>query len=805
MEAAFSRATYTFMLSLLFKHYRKPITLKDIPALREDDSAASSLGAFRAHQAKRRKGNARGDLGIDLLMFFLPEIFAQCVWAGIFICLQYLPPTGLRLLLQYVNDRDSRPLHVAFLYVGMMAGGQCISVTAMGQALFIGRRLCIRLRAIIIAEVFTKALRRRDVSGRVTDESASEGKIANLVSVDAFQVSEICGYIFYLFSCPLAVVINTALLYDTLGVASFAGIAVLILLIPVQALVGRLFTVIQRRFMAATDARLEAVTEVIAHVKLIKFNAWESKFFDRMAITRRRELQVLAQRFATEVFLNLVIWGTPVVVTAFAFAVHSLILHQPLTADRAFSSLILFNMLRDPLGLFQDTITRLLQSYTSCVRVQGFLDEPDTLKYGQISRPGPADPQIGFQGAVVGYEDDGFRLGTLDLAFPLGCLSVITGPVGCGKSTLILSLLGETTLFQGKVFMPDDHANREVCPIDSTGLSDTVAYCAQTSWLVGASIRENIVFGSRWDRDRYDSVINACALRRDLDIFEMGDETEVGEKGTTCSGGQKARIALARALYSPARTIILDDVLSAVDAQTARHLHDHCLLGPLMRERTVILVSHAINLVVPSAAFVVMLDDGIVTASGTPSELMASGALDLSEEDDTVTPTPSSPRDVIESNLDGIEGDALEVQKQVQSDRASPEAIKLAKQLVVTESQGQGSVGGATYLLYFRSMGGIFFWTMLATSFLGAQAIQIALNTWIKDWANSNDERSQILAQGRSTQFYLGVYCALAGLYLIGVTARVGVGFFGSLTASRQLYDDLLKRILGAKMRYDPE
>jgi ABC-type multidrug transport system fused ATPase/permease subunit len=746
----------------------------------------------------------------------------------------------------------------------MMAIGQCVGVVAMGQSLYIGRRLCIRLRAVIIAEVFAKALRRQDTTGNVTkaktdkqgqptvdnETAASEGKIANLVSVDAFQISEICAYIFYLWSCPFAVVINSILLYNTLGLASLAGIAVLVLLIPVQALIGRLYTVIQRKFMAATDARLESVTEVIAHVKLIKFNAWESKFIERMAATRKTELAILAQRFATTVLSNLVIWGTPVLVTASAFAVHSLVLKQPLTADRAFSSLILFNMLRDPMGLFQDTLTRLLQSYTSCTRIQAFLDEPDTLKYRQLTRPGPADPGVGFDDAVVGYstaaemqdaEFEPFRLGPLDLSFPVGQLSVIAGPVGSGKTTLIASLLGETTLLQGKIFMPDDHANRDVCPVDPvTGLSDTVAYCAQTSWLVGASIRENIVFGATWDKKRYDSVVHACALRRDFEIFDMGDETEVGEKGTTCSGGQKARIALARAVYSSAKTVILDDVLSAVDAQTARHLHDHVLTGPIMRGRTCILVSHAINLVAPSAAFVVLLDGGNVIASGSPAELSASGALDLADsegstendagesvdgevdQDSEVAPSASTiaatvlsaPKDMADGDLEGLEAEPLETGKPVTTEPA------VSKQLVQNEAQSSGAVGIATYLLYFKAQGGIFYWTLVLTAFAGSQFLQVGTNKWIQEWANSNDKKAQLssrvsafvvqqagrvvrLAQEeRSTQFWLSVYCGIAGLYLVAVAMRVGVNFYGSLCASKGLYDRLLKRILGARMRW---
>ncbi|WWC90401.1 uncharacterized protein L201_005336 [Kwoniella dendrophila CBS 6074] len=888
--SVFSRATYGFLLPLLFKHYFKPITLTDIPAIREDDASAASVGAFRAYRASRDKSHLSKtgerrirNLGADLFWFFLPELAMQTIWAITFVCFQYLPPTGLRLLLQYVKEKDtnSQPTHVAVLYVAMMAGGQILGVVLMGQSLFIGRRLCIRLRAIIVSDVFAKALRRRDLSGNVKktkldkngkviedpEAAASEGKIANLVSVDAFTISEICAYIYYLVSCPFAVILNSILLYRTLGAASFAGTAVLILLMPLQGLIGRLYTIYQKRFMAATDARLESVTEVIAHVKLIKFNAWEEKFFERMGITRKKELNALAYRFATTTLFQIFVWGTPVLVTGVAFAVHSMVLKQPLTADRAFASLILFNMLKDPLALFQDTLTRLLQAYTSCGRIQAYLDEPDTLKYRQLSTPGPGEPTVGFKNAILGYtthddirqlsDDDAepFALGELNLSFPVGGLSIIAGPVGSGKTTLILGLLGEAMLLQGKVFMPDDHANRDICPIDpSTGLADTTAYCSQTPWLIGASIKENIIFGSKYNDKRYNEVVDACALRRDFEIFELGDQTEVGEKGTTCSGGQKARIALARAIYSSAKNIILDDVLSAVDAQTARHLYDNVLQGSLIKGRTVIMVTHQINLVAPASSFIVLLNDGQVEISGTPSELSSSGYIDIQEgsaSSSSSTPTPSSSstfgmtthntgstnddgnrqgEDLIEPVLDEEPIEILEIQKQSDIDKAAEttDEVKLDKKLVAAETSGQGMVGLGTYWLYFKSMGSSLFWFIVIFAFIGSQILQISNNAWIKEWANSNDYKSKQqksssssmimtlidnkdyisatfqdqLKKQRSTLFYLGVYWGISACYILAVAGRVGITFFGALNASQSLYSKLVKRILGAKMRF---
>ncbi|CAK9784394.1 unnamed protein product [Cutaneotrichosporon oleaginosum] len=879
-SSGLSRATYWFILPFLWKYYWKPITLEEIPAIREDDSASASVGAFRRFQAARdaayevRNNSPRKrNLALDLLVFFRPELVRQSVVACLFVVLQYLPPTGLRLLLKQIAEHDAGGGHIgtAALYVAMMAVGQSVGVVIYGLALMLGRRLCIRMRAIIIGEVFAKALRREDRSGTIKkegeSESSSDGKINNLVSVDAFAISEVCAYTYYLASCPFALFVNLTLLFMTLGPAAAAGVAVLVALIPLQTLMGKLFTVYQRRLLSATDKRLDAVTEVISYIKLIKYNSWQAKFLERMGETRKAELGALAQRFAMISLSNVQAWATPVLVTGTAFGVHVLVLKQPLTPDRAFASLVLFNMLRDPLALYQDVVIRLIQAYTSASRIQDFLDEPETLKYTQVSTPGPSDPAIGFHDALFAYPGeekagtDGaqpFRLGELDLSFPKGELSLVTGPVGSGKTTLILSLLGETVLLTGKVFMPNDHASRDLCPVDPvTGLSDTVAYCAQTAWLVGATIRENIVFGSTWDEARYEAVVHACALERDFEIFDLGDETEVGEKGTTCSGGQKARIALARALYSPAATVILDDVLSAVDAQTARHIYEHVLRGPLMKGRTCILVTHAVGLCLPAASFVVMLDDGKAVSSGSPAMLIASGALEAESEpttpaaDETIMPVngglsvsseqasqlsakvPRSRRrsvlqggevdDSIEDNLDGLEYDALVAKKRLDAIAAGDGLTRSTsrksgkgdaetqpdKRLVQDEESNQGSIRWGTYLLYFRAQGGLPFWLVLFVAFIGSQVFQYLSNWWIKEWAGAGSSANRLMIQNgvltkseHTVQYYLFVYLAISAVYIFMIAARIGVSFMGSLHASEWIYRRMLARILGAKLRF---
>ena len=181
-----------------------------------------------------------------------------------------------------------------------------------------------------------------------------------------------------------------------------------------------------------------------------------------------------------------------------------------------------------------------------------------------------------------------FKLSNIDIRFPEGGMTIIAGPTGCGKTSLLLALIGELTLTEGKIRIP----------ADARGHIQNVAYVAQEAWLCNATIRDNILFGELYDKARYEKVINACALKTDLRTLASGDKTMIGERGVTLSGGQKQRVALARAVYSSARYLLIDDCLSAVDAHTAKHIFQKCLLDAdgLMKNRTRVLVTHHVNL-----------------------------------------------------------------------------------------------------------------------------------------------------------------------------------------------------------------
>lgn len=328
--------------------------------------------------------------------------------------------------------------------------------------------------------------------------------------------------------------------------------------------------------LSATDVRLETATEVLNAIKTIKFAAWEDKFFNRMQTARDKELNVLKQRFILRVFGNVLVIVTPPLVTVVSFGVYTVYFKQPLTAATAFTSLALFGMLRAPLGALLEMTTAVANAYVSCGRVQDFLAKPETLRYEQVSQSsGPDEPVIGFKNATLTHlsqEDataadkamikdpettDYFKLANVTLDFPLGKLSIIVGPVQSGKTTILNSLLGETTLLSGKVFAPSDHGSKDFAEKDkASGLDDTVAYCPQTAWLLGTTIRQNIIFGSKWNPERYRKVIHACALERDLEILESGDQTIVGSKGSVCLAIESAALGSAPRVSSLTKIMV---------------------------------------------------------------------------------------------------------------------------------------------------------------------------------------------------------------------------------------------------------
>ncbi|KAG7878989.1 hypothetical protein KL937_003402 [Ogataea polymorpha] len=842
--------TYGYLDKMVFSSYWKPITMEQIWGLRYDDYSHDVLIRFHKLKSSIR-------FTLRLFLQFKKELALQTLCTCIEALLIFVPSLCLEKILEYIESPHTKSRNMAWFYVLIMFGSGVIACSFSGRSLFLGRRICTRMRSILIGEIYSKALRRR--LGSTGKESATEdeedklakskkqdepsnkelGGIINLMAVDAFKVSEIGGYLHYFPNSFVMAAVAIYLLYKLLGWTSLIGTATLIAILPINYMLMEKLNEYQKQMLLVTDKRIQKTNEAFQNIRIIKYFAWEDKFADAIMKIREEELGYLVCRcvvWALLIFLWLVV---PTIVTLITFYVYTVIQGNPLTSPIAFTALSLFTLLRGPLDALADMLSMVMQCKVSLDRVEDFLNEPETTKYQQLSAPrGPNSPLIGFENATFYWSKNSkaeFALKDLNIDFKVGKLNVVIGPTGSGKSSLLLALLGEMDLDKGKVFLPGAIPRDDLTPNPVTGLMESVAYCSQTAWLLNATVKENIIFASPFNQERYDAVIHACGLTRDLSILEAGDETEIGEKGITLSGGQKQRVSLARALYSSASYLLLDDCLSAVDSHTAVHIYEHCINGELMKGRTCILVSHNVSLTVKEADFVVMMDNGRIKAQGSLDELMQEGLLN----EDVVKSVLQS-RSASTANLAALDDNSQISSEAIAEGLAKrtqkPEQSKKSK-LIEDETKSDGSVKPEIYYAYFKYFGNPTMWIMIAILFIGSQSVNVYQSYWLRRWSAIEDERDvsafsnsngmtlflfptfhsinwhrplvsyalqpfELAVEEHSTMYYLIIYTLIGVAFGTLGSSRVILTFIGGLNVSRKIFKDLLDKLLHAKLRF---
>lgn len=811
LASLFSQYTFSWVDPLVWDGYREPLNMDRVWNLEPQDKAGNVLAHYRRIQK-------RSSLAAHLLLYFKKELLIQCLWAIVSGVFTFAPTMLLKAILEYVEDSKGAPLNVLWLYVCLLPTADMIRAVGDNIALWIGRKICINIRAILVGDIYAKALRRKAASGNDTvlgdkgdkaaangeatgwinsirgklglkpkkkktdtaddapvkngtaagasDEQANIGTIINLMSVDSFKVSEVTAYLHYLVaSAPTQLVVSVYLLYRVMGLSAIPGFIVMALLLPVNIGFARAFNTTQKKIMSATDKRIQTTNEILQNIRIVKYFAWELRFGKIVDEKRSAELAALRQRFIIWA-CAVATWNTvPILITFFSFLVYTTIEGKPLYPSVAFTAISLFMLLRYPLDQLGDMIAHVQEAQVSIDRIEEFFAEEETEKFDQLGEENidetTGEHVIGFRNNasfIWGGKDvvanDGtmaFRLMDLNVDFGIGKLNVITGPTGSGKTSLLMALLGEMTLLNGRVFLPGGRSREDIRPDPETGLAESCAYVAQQAWLVNGTIKENILFSSPFNEQRYRDVIVACALEHDInETLDKGDETLVGEKGITLSGGQKQRISLARALYSNSRHLLLDDCLSAVDSHTAQWIFSNCIRGPLMWGRTCILVSHNVSLCVPHADYVVMMDNGRIADQGPAKELIASGKFG----DEVKTHPDSTDVSRIPSRVPSSVGDESETEGSANlvddggaadPSQHNPNATRKAKKTddeedkkmeFSDETKATGAVKWSVMKLYLTSMGSWWFWVVAVVVFSTQQLSLVASNLWIKQWAN---------------------------------------------------------------------
>jgi ATP-binding cassette, subfamily C (CFTR/MRP), member 1 len=644
----------------------------------------------------------------------------------------------------------------------------------------------------------------------------NNGKIVNLMSVDTYRVDQASGMFHLVWTSPIQVLVVLAVLCINIGYSALSGYALIVICVPALTKTIKILFRRRKKINKVTDQRVTLTQEILSSVRFVKFFGWETSFLERLKEYRRREIGMIQVLLAIRNAINALAMAMPVFASMLSFITYSLTDHS-LDPARVFSSLALFNSLRLPLNLLPLVIGQVTDASASMGRIQEFLLEEE--QSDEVNWDDDMDAAIHIDNASFTWERtasvdkekvttfqtkqdlkdakvakrqakkdekekrksmrksglpeassdnssettaaEPFKINDIELTVGRNELIAVIGTVGSGKTSLLAALAGDMRKTGGKVHM-----------------AGTRAFCPQYAWIQNATLKENIMFGKPYSTKWYNSVIDACALRPDLEILPAGDQTEIGERGITLSGGQKQRLNIARAIYFDADIVLMDDPLSAVDAHVGRHIMDKAICG-LMKDKCRILATHQLH-VLNRCDRIVWMEDGHIQAIDTFDNLMASSVdfqklMATTAQEDDVATKADNPEE--------------------QEDRPKKASKKKkATALMQTEERATNSVSWSVWGAYVKSSGWWGMWPMIAIALVMSQGSNIVTSLWLSWWVSDK--------WGYSTGKYIGIYAALGFSQALLMFVFATVLSTAGTNASKILLQKALTRVLRAPMSF---
>ncbi|CAN9498397.1 unnamed protein product [Ophioblennius macclurei] len=741
----------------------------------------------------------------ELLKPRLSRVLIRCygknfALAGIYVffieVIKVIQPLLLGKIILYFENydpSDEMGLYLAYSYAAAM------SLSSFGLAIlqhlyyYNLQRIGMKIRVAMCHVIYRKAL---DLSSESMGRTTT-GQIVNLLSNDINRFDEIPLNLHYLWVGPLQAIVIIVLLWFEIGPSCLAGVAVILLMLPVQTWFGKLFGIFRSKTVVLADSRIRIMNEVVSGIRIIKMYAWEIPFSALVTEVRRKEIaQVLKSSYLRG--LNMAsFFASSKIIVFVTFTAYAL-LGNDITASTVFVTVSLYGTIKLTVTLFFPlAVEKLSETLVSVGRIQDFLllDEVERKKAGKTLEE--KEENVVELEKLTCYWDkalDAPSLLSVSITAKLHQLLIVIGPVGAGKSSLLSAVLGE---------LP--------CDTGSVRVNGQMTYASQQPWVFPGTIRSNILFGRELNAKRYDKVINACALKRDLELFPDGDLTLIGDRGATLSGGQKARINLARAVYQDADIYLLDDPLSAVDAEVGKHLFEQCICG-LLKNKCRILVTHQLQHL-RGADQILVLKEGRIMAQGTYSELQN---LDLDvvtllrteeEQDKWLRSVDSDKMSILSratrSHSSHCSHSSLLPPESNGTDKSPVEAVRTAAE----EARAEGNISGHIYLKYFTA--GCHFVVLILIVLLSmvAEVAYILQDWWLVYWAKeefpnrpatnmSIRNEANVTHSEQNLKFYLGVYSGLTAAAVVFSYARSLVIFHVLVRAAQALHNSMFSAVL---------
>ncbi|KAL2495976.1 ABC transporter C family member 3 [Forsythia ovata] len=782
----FSILTFSWMGPLLSLGYKKTLDLEDVPQLASFDSVRGSFPILNNKLESDSEGSNKVTtlmLAKGLIFTTWREISVSAVYVLVYTLASYVGPSLIETFVQYLNGKRAFE-NEGYVLVFVFFIAKVFECLSRRHRLFKVQQAGFRARAALVAKIYNKGL----TLSCQSKQGHTSGEIINFMSVDAERIEDFSWYMHDPWMVILQVGLALAVLYKNLGLASLATLVATVVVMLANVPLGRLQEKFQDKLMKSKDKRMKATSEVLRNMRILKLQAWEMKFLSKVLELRNVETGWLKKYVYTSAITTFAFWGAPTFVSVVTFGA-CIVMGIPLESGKILSALATFRILQEPIYNLPDTISMIVQTKVSLDRIASFLSlddlQPDVLERLPM---GSSDLAIEIIDGNFGWDlsSPSPTLKDINLRVSHGMRIAICGTVGSGKSSLLSCILGEVPKISGTV-----------------RLSGRKSYVAQSPWIQSGKIEDNILFGKDMDRQRYERVLEACSLKKDLEILSFGDQTVIGERGINLSGGQKQRIQIARALYQDADIYLFDDPFSAVDAHTGTHLFNECILG-LLDSKTVIYVTHQVEFL-PVADLVLVMKDGRITQAGKYNDILKSGN-DFME-------LVGAHKEAL-SALDSIEAGAAAVGEDSSTGNAknslqkkeSPNdqndktdnAMGTNGQLIQEEEREKGRVGLSVYWKYITTAyGGLLVPFILLAQIL-FQLLQIGSNYWMA-WATPVS-KDAVPPVGGST--LITVYVALAIGSSFCIFARASLLVTAGYKTATMLFNKMHKCIFRAPMSF---
>ncbi|XP_054751628.2 ATP-binding cassette sub-family C member 9-like isoform X1 [Lytechinus pictus] len=869
-----SSLTYWWMDWLFTLGYRKPIEPSDLGSIPDKHTSDAIHARFKKNYLKEKNRAHLNGQNANLWRVYLQTYGLRMAIAGMFKLtadmLQFVGPLCISGIVNFVTDAlyvtsgekkmIPSPHHVTvteFLANGYVLVG-CITVSAFARHTFDQTYYFwtavegVHIKSAIQSLVYEKSLRLSTYA--MSGGMMSMGQVTNHMSVDATNLQFFFNFGNELWIIPIRIALTLVLLYMQLGAPSLIGSSLFFIVIPIQIFIATATARFTKEVLIRSDKRLKSSNELLEGIKVLKLYGWERLFEEGIKKLRAYELDKLFQVYSLSAINFVTNSGTPILVNLLSFTTYTAITGNVLAPDVAFSSLSFFNNLTSPMFIFPYVISLFVNAHVSTKRLQSYFSGPEvegsplndlpngSTDYDQMSvsvRRCRSKDQTNSKGDELEIESSrlldshgngGSNYGSmqksssslpsdvairitngsytwdpystapiirdLNIDIPAGQLTVVIGTVGSGKSSLLQAIMGEMTTLRGNINIRE---------------GSKTAFSPQKAWLINATLKENILFGTENDKTKYQKVVDACALGPDIAMLPGGDHTEIGEKGINLSGGQKQRVSVARTMYSDRDIVILDDPLSALDMHVGAHLFENGILKILKKQkRTIILVTHQLQYL-PEADKIIVMKDGQIELQGDPEEIAKADPSLCADWQRALRVFSESEAELSGNESEALQEERLSLKKQVaklqqttilSTESSQNENAETEKgRLIVKEDQETGSVESRIYFFYFKSMN---YWVTLGilVTVAARAGTQIGSNFFLADWSEisvTTNDTQEILDQ---TNFYITYYSVLSALTILMRICSIIFITAGAYLAAKSLHIKMLDNIISIPMRF---